>query len=54
MNPMALLTLPVSSLRDAAQHRHQSSPSGERGERRGALWGVVVMLAIGGALMLLR
>ena len=53
MNPMALLTLPASTLREAQRHHH-SSPSGERGERRGALWAVLVMAAIGGAMILLR
>jgi hypothetical protein len=55
MNPMALLTLPASSLRDATHlHRHGGSPSGERRERRGVLWVLAGMAVIGGALLYLR
>lgn len=54
MNPMALLTLPASTLQDAALRRGRASPGGERGERRIAVWGLVVMLSIGVALILSR
>ena len=55
MNPMALLTLPASSLRDATHlHRGAASPNGERDERRGVLWMLAVMAIVAGALIYLR
>ena len=54
MNPMALLTLPASTLRAATRHPRQSSPSGERGERRTVRWALAIMALIGGAMILLR
>ena len=44
MNPMSLLTLPPSVLRDAALHESQGSPSGERGERLFAVLAVAILV----------
>jgi hypothetical protein len=48
MNPMSILTLPTSTLREACLHSGVPGPRGERSERRLALiaWVVAIMGAL--------
>ncbi len=49
MNPMSILTLPASTLREAYLHSRALASCGERAERRSAL--IASLLAIVGALL---
>lgn len=50
MSPMSLLHMSASSLRDAealnASAQHRGAPTGERSERRLALWGIGTLAAV--------